>query len=487
MNPQPVFKTLWLKEKPLIALVVFTSVLYSVLSILRHWHFGSNTYDLGLFDQMVWHYSRFEAPASTSMLLQNSLGDHFSPVLALCAPLYWLFPHVETLLVVQAVLFGVTLIPLFLFCKKRVGRNQAYCLAVAFIFFWGVQNTTGYDFHPDVFAVPLIAFAVYFIDLKNWWGASLSILTLLFVKEDLTLLVAAFGIYLGFHQKVRLGLLFSLTGLFFFYLEVAVIIPHFNNVDGSYNHWIYRDFGGGPGESLKAVLQNPFLPFDVLFSNGTRVKTLLFLFTPFLFLPLFSRQMILIIPLIAAKLLAAGPNYWGLTYHYSATLCPLLVMAAADGLFYWRKKEFLKKGFFKSLLSAPTYILMINLILVPILSPWRHVEHAAFWTLSDEEKTGSEVFALIPAGATVATQSSIAPHLSERKDIYALGNNVDWHAIRPDFFVANRDLSSWPITYSEIDICLNEKMKNGYKKVFEKENWVVLERGDDAKTEAKRD
>ena len=476
MNPQQVPQTVWYKEKPLLALVLFTSILYSVLSILRHWHFGSNAYDLGLQDQMAWHYSRFEAPASTSMLLQNGLGDHFSPILALCAPLYWLFPYAETLLVTQAVLFGVTLIPVFLFCKKRVGRNQAYCLAAAFIFFWGVQNTTGYDFHPDVFAVPLIAFAVYFIDVKNWLWACLSISTLVFVKEDLTLLVAAFGIYLGFHQKVRLGFLFFLTGLFFFYLEVAVIIPHFNNVDGTYNHWIYTDFGKGPGESLKAVLQNPLLIFDVFFSNGARVKTLFFLFAPFLFLSLFSPQMILIVPLIAAKLLAAGPNYWGMAYHYSATLCPLLVMAAAEGLVYWRKKEFLKKGFFKSLLPAPTYILMINLILIPLISPWRHGEHAAFWTLSQEGKTGSEVFALIPPSASVATQSSIAPHLSERKDIYALGMNVDWHTIQPDFFVANRDLSCWPISYSEIDVCLNEKMKNGYKKIFEKDNWIVLQR-----------
>jgi uncharacterized membrane protein len=104
------------------------------------------------------------------------------------------------------------------------------------------------------------------------------------------------------------------------------------------------------------------------------------------------------------------------------------------------------------------------------------VEHADFWRLSQEEKTGSEVFALIPPDASVATQSSIAPHLSERKDIYALGNNVDWHAIQPDFFIANRDLSPWPIDYSEIETCLNEKMNNGYKKIFEKDNWIVLKR-----------
>jgi len=477
MNPQDAnsHQTVWYKEKLLLFLVFFMSVLYSVLSILRHSHFGSNTWDLGLFDQMVWHYSRFEAHASTSMLLQNSLGDHFSPILALCAPLYWLYPHAETLLVVQAVLFAAALIPIFLFTEKRLGRRQAYCFVASFIFFWGVQDTIEFDFHPDVFAVPLIAFAIYWIDVKKWFGASLSILALLLVKEDLTLLVAAFGVYLAFYQKAKLGVSLVAVGVLFFYLDLAVIIPHFNSADKSYDHWIYQSLGTGPLDALKAVLKNPLLPFDVLFSDGTKIKTLFLLSAPFLFLPIFSRQIILIIPLVAAKLLANSSNYWGMGFHYSATLCPILVMASAEGLVYWRQKEFLKKGIFKSLLPAPTYILMINLILIPILSPWRNIEHARFWTLSEMEKTSSFAFALIPKDASVATQSSIAPHLSERKDVYALGSRVDCHTIKPDFFIVNRNLNCWPITYSEIDTCLNEKVKNGYKKIFAKDDWVVLE------------
>ena len=38
---------------------------YALYGLFRHWHFGSSAYDLGIFDQAVWHLSRFEAPAST--------------------------------------------------------------------------------------------------------------------------------------------------------------------------------------------------------------------------------------------------------------------------------------------------------------------------------------------------------------------------------------------------------------------------------------
>src|ERR1700677_728713 len=149
MNPQDAssFRAIRQKEKPLVALVIFMTALYSVLSIFRHWHFMTNTADLGNFDQMVWHYSRFEAPASTNLGLDNSLGDHFSPILALCAPLFWIYPHAEILLAAQAFLFAVTMIPIFFFSEKRIGRKQSYCLLIAFMFFWGVQHTIEYDFH----------------------------------------------------------------------------------------------------------------------------------------------------------------------------------------------------------------------------------------------------------------------------------------------------------------------------------------------------
>ena len=50
--------------RPLIFIVAGFAVIYSVLGLFRHWHFGSG-YDLAIFDQAVWHMSRFEPLAST--------------------------------------------------------------------------------------------------------------------------------------------------------------------------------------------------------------------------------------------------------------------------------------------------------------------------------------------------------------------------------------------------------------------------------------
>ena len=60
---------------------------YSGLVLLRHYSFETHAHDLAIFDQAVWHYSRWEAPFS-SIKGFNVLGDHFTPILSLAGPFY---------------------------------------------------------------------------------------------------------------------------------------------------------------------------------------------------------------------------------------------------------------------------------------------------------------------------------------------------------------------------------------------------------------
>src|SRR5262245_31429746 len=102
---------------------------YALYGLFRHWHFGSNAFDLGIFDQAVWHLSRLEAPASTIRGISNVFGDHFHPAIALLAPLYWIAPAPETLIVAQAALLAASVIPVFLYVRDRLASGPAYLLA----------------------------------------------------------------------------------------------------------------------------------------------------------------------------------------------------------------------------------------------------------------------------------------------------------------------------------------------------------------------
>jgi len=127
-------KLLWL-------FVLALTIVYSSLSILRHWHFASTAYDLGIFDQAIWQYSRFGPPYNTVRLhlfQDNLLGDHFHPIIILLAPLYWFTDKVEALLVAQALLFAVAIVPIFLFTEKRLGKVAAYLFCISYSIFWGI-------------------------------------------------------------------------------------------------------------------------------------------------------------------------------------------------------------------------------------------------------------------------------------------------------------------------------------------------------------
>src|SRR5436190_2106029 len=97
---------------PIWCVVVGFSVAYATIALLRHWHFNSS-YDLAIYDQAVWHLSRFEAPASSIRGMSNIFGDHFHPVIILFAPLFWIIPSAGTLLAAQAVLLAFSIIPVF--------------------------------------------------------------------------------------------------------------------------------------------------------------------------------------------------------------------------------------------------------------------------------------------------------------------------------------------------------------------------------------
>ena len=59
------------ERRALGVVVGFFGVAYGLYGLFRHWNFGSSAFDLGIFDQVVWHLSRFEPPGSSIRGLQQ--------------------------------------------------------------------------------------------------------------------------------------------------------------------------------------------------------------------------------------------------------------------------------------------------------------------------------------------------------------------------------------------------------------------------------
>ncbi|MDT4955238.1 MAG: hypothetical protein QOJ02_3376 [Acidobacteriota bacterium] len=470
-------KFLWL-------LVLMVAVVYSSVSILRHRHFNSNYLDLGVFDQAIWQYSRFHAPdvsVRSNILTENILGDHFHPILILLAPLYWLTDSVKALLIVQAALFAIAIVPIFLFTEKRLGRVAGYLFAISYAIFWGIQKAVEFDFHEIAFAVPLIALAIYFIDERRWRAYFICLGLLLLTKENLSVTVFFFGVYLVAIRQLKQGLISMGAGVAWFFAAIKIFIPFFiepstmraDRMGSYYRYWSYNQFGTGPGSALVTIIKNPLLVIRTLLSPGVKLQTYWYIFHPFLFLAFFSPLFILAIPLIAERFLSENPSFWGMDYHYSAILAPVVIMASVDSLA--RAARRIKKIDSRYLvIPASILALMLNLYLLPRFPLWRLTD-AGYLQLSSSDLTGQKAVSLIPATASVAAQGAITPHLSHRRELYLL--NPLASSPDSDFIIASERLSPFPFpSFQDIEYYLDTQQARGYRKIFEEEGWVILRR-----------
>src|SRR5215470_3871186 len=177
----------------LIALATFAA--YITLSVARYLRLNPGSWDLGIYTQYVRQLADLHAPVVAIRGPGfNLLGDHFQPIGALVAPFFRLFPTPVTLLVAQALLTAVSVVPVCRAAQVRLGTGASRMIGVAYGFSWGLQQMIIFDFHEMAFAVPLLACSLSALVRRRPRAAAAWALPLVFVKEDQGLTVAAIGL-----------------------------------------------------------------------------------------------------------------------------------------------------------------------------------------------------------------------------------------------------------------------------------------------------
>ncbi len=384
---------------------------YAVLGIARHRTFGSTGFDLGLFDQVLWHAGRLERPASSLKGLDWIFGDHLSPALLLLAPAGWLGP--EGLIAAQALLVCLAAFPIAAFARPRVGERGALALAGAYLLFGGVQEALRFDVHEVALAPVPIALGVLWADRGQLWRASVAVLFLLLIKEDLALLVVAFGALFAVGGHRRLGAALAAAGLVWFVLALGVVIPAFSQGAG----YVYGQ-AGAPFEGLE-----------------TKLRTGVYVLLAFGVVWLRSPVALLAVPLVGVRLLSAEPKHWTLEDHYTLTLAPVLALAAADALGRYREplgavsrlRRTVEPRRLPAVLARqggarhlPVGLLVLAVLLAPVFGLLDLVRPATY-RVDPAYRGAQEVLARIPSGASVAATNRLVPHLARRDDVRLLG------------------------------------------------------------------
>lgn len=391
------------------------------------------SWDLAIFEQAVKGWADGGVPViDIRGPGVNQLGDHFSPLLALLAPIYRLFPSPVTLLVVQCVLVAISITPVMALARRWLGGVAAVLLGLADGVSWGFQSGVDVQFHEYALAVPLLAFGLWALLSRRWVTTAVLAGLLLGVKEDLGLTVIVIGVLMltwgrraspgpagGTRRQTVAGVVTAGVGVVATPLILFVVIPAFN-ASGTWGYWAGLtadgDSAGATGAGV-ALANLPHLMLTLL-TPATKVNTLVLLVALTLGCGLMSRLALLALPTLLWRFLSPNPAYWGTGWHYSMILMPIMFMAAIDAL--------------RRLSRSPSRPLRTYARLVPVVAcafglatclvfPLKSVVSPAGYAPAPWAGQAAAVLALIPASTTVATDTGLMAQLVAQHTVYWLG------------------------------------------------------------------
>ena len=443
-------------------------VLYTVVSVRLHQRLLSGGVDLGIFEQSVRSYAHGHWPVAVIKGPDfNLLGDHFSPAVALLAPFYRVFPSPVTILVAQAALLAVAVVPLAAWAQRAVGRSAAVVVGLGYGLSWGIAQTVGFDFHEIAFAVPLLAFSAAALGEGRYTAAVLWALPLLAVKEDQGATVAVLGALLFWKGQRGLGLATAAVGIAGSLLAVLVILPA-NNPAGFY-YWSKFHGGSveeGEKESLARLLERATVG---MISPEPKAILLVLLLAPTAMLALRSPLILLAVPTLVWRLFSENPAYWGVDYHYSAVLMPVIFAAFVDVL---RRRAVEGPRRLREPLVAAA---VVTALLIPSFPLWSAVRPST-WKSDPRIAVAHEVLGRIPDGATVAASNRLAPHLTGRAEVTILGTPEARQD--PQWVVVDmRDPVNWPFpSLRSQQKLVDSAVEAGYVEDTDLEGYLLLRR-----------
>ncbi|MEU6893441.1 DUF2079 domain-containing protein [Streptomyces sp. NPDC046557] len=415
------------------ALAALLFVAYAVLSLSRHRRMEAASWDLGIFEQAVRAYAHLQAPvADLKGPGANILGDHFSPVIAVLAPLYRLFPGPATLLLAQAALFAVSCVPVTRAASRLLGRARGLSLGAAYGLGWGIQRAVDFEFHEVCFAVPLLAFALEALLARRPRAALLWGLPLLLVKEDLGLTLAVLALLVA-RQARRTDRRAALAALVTAALAVVAAALVFTVVIPA--------FGSGYGYWGKVGHVSP------LAGLTTKLDTLAWVLVPTTgLLALRSPLLLPVLPTLGWRFLSGDDHYWSTDWHYSAVLMPIVALALVDALAASGRstRPWLRAYAFQ----LPGALLAVALTLSVTTLPLQRLGDASTYTTPARVTDADRLLARIPDGASVEADTAPLSRLTSRCRVYWIGSAP---GVLPAF-VAFDTSSGWagddPVAYA---------------------------------------
>ncbi|KAA1378188.1 DUF2079 domain-containing protein [Aeromicrobium fastidiosum] len=427
-------------------LALAAAVVYAVVSLVRFDRFTIASFDNAIFEQAVKSYAGWGAPiVDIKGPGFNILGDHFSPVTALIAPFYRLFPSAQTILLAQVVLIAVSVYVIAVLGMRTLGTVTGVAIGVAYALSFGIQSAVEADFHEVAFAAPLLALAgAAYVD-RRFGRVVMWSVPLLLVKEDMGLTVAMIGAVLWLAGERRRGTALAAGAIAAMALVLLVIVPAFN-AGGSY---AYSGTLGGDRGIVATLLE----------ASDRKLATVVLTLAITGLAALASPWVLVVLPTFAWRFAGDVPFYWGTEWHYSLVLMPIVFVAMIDAI---RRRPLLRW-------ATPVGLVVGAFMLVS--SPVAALIEPATYREPPRADAARLVLSLVPDGASVEADIGLMGHLVTDHTVYWLGTIG---SARPDYVLFDLDAGIG----SPTDVKAYAEQAHGgtYDVIFDRDGYVLAQR-----------
>ena len=401
---------------------------FGSLSVLRHRAFNTGRYDLGNMVQTVWNtaHGHFLQMTSGDGRQISRLAAHFDPILAAFAPLWWIWPSPEMLLVVQAILVSLGALPVFWLANKHLRSERAALgFALVYLLYPATQWLTLNEFHPVALTTPFLLFAFWYLDEDRLVPFAIFAVLAMTTKEEIGFVVAGMGIWYAIRRRTRAGAIVAVAGVLVSALAITVVIPHYNAGADSAFYGRYDAIGGSAGGIAKTAVTHPWRILEQAF-QGRDVHYLFHLLLPLGFLFLLSPVVLIAaLPELALNVLSATSTQTSIHFHYTAGAIAPLVAATVFGA------ALLARRF-------PAGKVAVLAVLVALLASWKiggiplwgavpggEDYQRNDWRVTAHDHIAAQAVSLVPQEAVVSSTNVLGAHLSDRRRVLSLPKLAD--------------------------------------------------------------
>ncbi|PRP90674.1 hypothetical protein ENSA5_62930 [Enhygromyxa salina] len=425
------------------------------LGVIRHRALESRIWDLGIFDNLLYHAAHGHWQTTTVLRGETFTSAHVAPILQLLAPIYAIAPGPETLIAIQAVWLASGAIPIYLLAVHVLDEWPARrWLGVVFGLSWlchpSLHGVTLFDFHALTLAAPMILWAIYALETERLGLWIATITALLLTREDLPFVVVALGLYAlaaGRRRQAAVTIVAALATLAFVKLALMqhpdIFMPDAASsyqYASRFNKVIPNAETGGAGDIIATVLSNPGFVVQHALTPAKLIYTAM-LALPTLALFVFGGRALWALSFgLIFTALGTGSNLHNLYLHYTVFSFPAMAAAAVFGLrnLVGRLDEPRRApalaGFAVALscagllggerlgaLGESAAFMSGNAPLIRELDELARERYA--WLASAVEQ--------IPEDASVSATDSLGPHVSTRARLYHFRDqpDADWLVI----------------------------------------------------------